>query len=108
MSHHHAKFATVQELRDKGNKVSVFHLRRYWQINKKGLPEIEYFPACVRDVKAALPTGGLTAVRVITLEGDELVGWADCSETEHYCRQRGVKIALNRALTRPQKLDVRR
>lgn len=98
MTKHHAKFATVECVREQGCQVNVFHLRRYWVIDDKGRPAIDYFPACVKDIDKALPTGGMTFVRVILPNGKELIGSAECADTDHYNRQRGVRIALNRAL----------
>src|SRR5687768_7934047 len=93
-----ARFATVECVRAQGCRVNVFHLRRYWVI-ENGRPKIDYFPSCVMNIDDALPTGGLTFVKVTTPDGKELVGSAECSNLDHYNRQRGVRIALNRALS---------
>lgn len=58
-----------------------------------GDDELQYtYSNCV------LPYGGYTHVSVITPEGVELNGYADCSVTENYNKRIGVAIALGRAM----------
>lgn len=100
---------TVESVREQGCKVRVFHRRRYLVSNKplgtilspSDLDKIKtvLLPACcVDDVNKALPTGGCTSVEVTMPNGDRHVAHAQCFDSDHYNRKRGVRIALNRAM----------
>lgn len=87
---------TIADLRKKGYKVSIFHVRNY------GYADNPLY-ACDRyvdhaDKRKAFPRGGFTFVKLLK-NGKSKVGVSECSLKDNYCRRRGVKEALKRAIT---------
>ena len=88
---------TVAELRKKGYKVRVLHLRRW--VNT-------WTEAYARDVDGVIArprwkmaaTGGQTLINILAPDGLVLNGIANCSNLDAYNKKRGVQIALGRAL----------
>ena len=87
---------TIQELRDKGYKVKVFHNRLYngyhkWQVGSR--PPIGYMDAPIDpDTK-----GGSTEIIIDSPSGERFQGLAICSKKENYSKKIGVRIALGRS-----------
>lgn len=90
-----------KQLRQAGNRVYVTHYREYFElVNGRPVivPHATHELADKKDVKYALPKGGMTEVKVTTRSGKEFVAVADCSVKENYCRKTGVRVALERLL----------
>jgi hypothetical protein len=87
---------TIEELRNSGYKVKIFHNRLYngyhaWQNGRRvyGYTDGIIGP----DTK-----GGSTEVIIQTPTGERLHGIAICSTEDNYNKKLGVKIAFGRAL----------
>lgn len=85
---------TVQELRNKGYKVKVFHNRLYngyhkWQVG--GHEYIQRNTPVDPDTK-----GGSTEIVIDSPFGEHFHGVAICSKKDNFNKKLGVKIALGR------------
>jgi hypothetical protein len=79
---------SVQNLRQMGYKVKVWHTRN--EIEKQRFGGFSY---------ELDPHGGMTEVEIYDMNAQQsYVGLATCSDKDNYCRKLGVKIALGRAL----------
>ena len=88
---------TVHQLRKEGNKVQVFHKRRYYDpVNKRYwfLTAYDRSVSALPDYVKMEQKGGETTIII----NNELVGMSDCSRKDNYCKKAGVKLALQRAL----------
>ncbi len=88
----------VAELRQKGIRVSISHLRRF--DNVEG--DQEYYHRLDIPDKQPLPRGGKTVVTITIPSTDSLPeesfhAEAKCSDEDNYSKKTGVKIALGRA-----------
>lgn len=101
------KSPTVYELRKKGHKVRVLHLRKFICFcNITGVKLIRYakytkpLTTITKDNNTYFfhPTGGKTIIEITTTGGNDYTGVALCSDKETYNKKLGVKIALARAL----------
>lgn len=81
----------VQNLRQAGFKVRVYHHRRNVANNKTGY-------VIGQSCKDSIATGGYTTVEITTPDNEILYGRADCSSFDNYNKRIGVAIALGRAL----------
>lgn len=78
---------TVQELRNKGYKVRVLHIRD--RIYKKRMD------SSVNGSES--PKGGITHVIIDSPNGEHFEGVARCSKQDNYNKKLGVRIALGRS-----------
>jgi hypothetical protein len=86
---------TVQQLRNMGYKVKVFHNRIYngyhaWQVG--GHEYIQQNAPVDPDSK-----GGSTHIIIDSPTGEHFQGLAMCSKKENYNKKMGVRIALGRS-----------
>jgi hypothetical protein len=86
---------TIQELRNDGYKVKVFHNRLYngyhsWQVG--GHEYIQQNFPVDPDTK-----GGSTQIIIDSPSGERFQGLAICSKKENYSKKIGVRIALGRS-----------
>lgn len=84
---------TVAELRRKGFRVQVTHLRR---IKKSPGVLVEKYQCNNKDILD--PKGGCTQVTLTTPEGRKLSGSVNCYWRDAYCRKTGVQYAIEDAL----------
>ncbi len=101
------KSPTVYDLRKKGHKVRVLHLRKFVCFcNITGIKLTHYARYTKPQTVLTLdkntyyfhPNGGKTVIEVTTTGGNDYIGTAVCSDKETYNKKLGVKIALARAL----------
>lgn len=84
----------VAELRDKGYKVRIIHVRKYFTENGDTiLSNIDIF-----DKTSLSPKGGMTIVEVTTPSLETKKVHTTCSDNDAYNKKIGVAIALGRAL----------
>lgn len=78
---------TVQELRNKGYKVRVLHIRdRFYK------PRMD---SSINGYES--PKGGTTHIIIDSPNGDHFEGIARCSKQDNYNKKLGVRIALGRS-----------
>lgn len=78
---------TVQELRNKGYKVRVLHIR-----DKFYKPRMD---SSINGYES--PKGGITHVIIDSPNGEHFEGVARCSRQDNYNKKLGVRIALGRS-----------
>jgi hypothetical protein len=72
---------TVKQLRQSGYKVRVLHTRKY------------------KEMEQLLAKGGTTTIEITTPDGKNVIGVANCADTDSYNKRLGVRIAVGRALS---------
>lgn len=78
---------TVQELRNRGYKVRVLHIRD--RIFKRRMDTSPY--------GSESPKGGTTHVIIDSPNGEHYEGIARCSKQDNYNKKLGVRIAIGRS-----------
>lgn len=84
----------IEELRSQKNLVRVIHKRI---MNSQLMTKSEILKTA-QDLSGVEPRGGQTTIEITTPEGINLVGVANCSKDDGFCRKTGVRFALERAL----------
>lgn len=88
---------TLEQLKEEGVEVRFTHMRR--------ARDGEFVhPYDMRQNRLQpLPTGGFTLARVNLPDGEQIVGVAECSQRDNFCKKIGRDIALGRALKQLEK-----
>ncbi len=88
----------VEKLRQNNYLVRVTHYRDYESdIGIERLPKYQARDLAY-DYTQPLPTGGYTMVEITDPDGTTVIGEAECSVKENFCRKLGLRIALSRAM----------
>lgn len=91
---------TVANLRGKGYKVDITHLRR----TKGKRPRLaqKYEFANHDDIN---PKGGATVAKLVAPDGREAMGRVDVFHTDTYCKRKGITRALGKAVSALKALE---
>lgn len=85
---------TVADLRRKGYRVDVSHLRRV-----KGAPGVLTHKWHISNRDMIAPKGGATEARIVTPDGKVAHGLVNCYWKDSYNRKEGIHYALKNALS---------